>query len=156
MDRQVLREKRCPTSCVAPDRPAVFATEEFFFGTIRNDHTRRAYLQAVNQFLAWADARGLELVRIAPRDVGMYLTGLGKTTSIATRKQHLSALRHFFDGMVTRHAIMLNPALSVRGERYAASFELSGTLYTYRLSGFPNYLQLGLYKKECRLEDVQS
>jgi site-specific recombinase XerD len=98
---------------------AVFAAEEFFFGTIRNDHTRRAYLQAVNQFLAWAEARGLELARIAPRDVGMYLTGLGKKTSIATRKQHLSALRHFFDGMVTRHAIMLNPALSVRGERYA-------------------------------------
>ena len=98
---------------------AVFAAEEFFFGTIRNDHTRRAYLTAVNQFLAWAEARGLELVRIAPRDVGMYLSGLGKTTSIATRKQHLSALRHFFDGMVTRHAIILNPALSVRGERYA-------------------------------------
>ena len=98
---------------------AVFAAEEFFFGTIRNDHTRRAYLTAVNQFLAWAEARGLELVRIAPRDVGQYLTGLGKTTSIATRKQHLAALRHFFDGMVTRHAIMLNPALSVRGERYA-------------------------------------
>ena len=39
--------------------------------------------------------------------------------SIATRKQHLSALRHFFDGMVTRHAIALNPALSVRGERYS-------------------------------------
>jgi integrase/recombinase XerD len=29
-------------------------------------------------------------------------------------------LRHFFDGMVTRHAIVLNPALSVRGERYSA------------------------------------
>ena len=28
-------------------------------------------------------------------------------------------MRHFFDGMVTRHAIILNPALSVRGERYS-------------------------------------
>jgi hypothetical protein len=28
-------------------------------------------------------------------------------------------LRHFFDGLVTRHVILLNPALSVRGERYA-------------------------------------
>jgi integrase/recombinase XerD len=27
-------------------------------------------------------------------------------------------LRHFFDCLVTRHAILLNPALSVRGERY--------------------------------------
>jgi site-specific recombinase XerC len=30
----------------------------------------------------------------------------------------LAALRHFFDGMVTRYVIALNPALSVRGERY--------------------------------------
>lgn len=98
---------------------AVFAADEFFFGTIRNVHTRRAYLHAVRQFLSWAEARGLELTQIMPRDVGQYLDGLGKTTSIATRKQHLAALRHFFDGMVTRHAILLNPALSVRGERYA-------------------------------------
>jgi site-specific recombinase XerD len=27
-------------------------------------------------------------------------------------------LGHFFDGLVTHHAIALNPALSVRGERY--------------------------------------
>ena len=27
-------------------------------------------------------------------------------------------MRHFFDGLVVRHAIILNPALSVRGERY--------------------------------------
>jgi hypothetical protein len=39
--------------------------------------------------------------------------------SVASKKQ--SAGRPcgtFFDGMVTRHAIALNPALSVRGERY--------------------------------------
>jgi integrase/recombinase XerD len=98
---------------------AVFAAEEFFFGSIRNEHTRRAYLHAVTRFLAWAEGRGIELIQIAPRDVGMYLTGLGKSTSIATRKQHLAALRHFFDGLVLRHVIILNPALSVRGERYA-------------------------------------
>src|SRR5262249_55094017 len=39
--------------------------------------------------------------------------------SVATRKQHLAALRHYFDGLVTRHAMVFNPALSVRGERYA-------------------------------------
>ena len=100
-------------------KAAVFAAEEFFFGRIRNEHTRQAYLVAIKRFLAWAEARGLELVRIAPRDVGQYLDGLRKeNTSVATRKQHLAALRHFFDNLVTRHAILLNPALSVRGERY--------------------------------------
>lgn len=100
-------------------KAAVFAAEEFFFGRIRNPHTRAAYLHAVKKFLAWAEDRGLELVRITPKDVGQYMDGLRKEkTSIATRKQHLAALRHFFDGLVTRHAIILNPALSVRGERY--------------------------------------
>src|SRR2546429_1490676 len=98
---------------------AVFAAEEFFYGRIRNEHTRAAYLIAVRRFLQWAEHRGLELVRIAPRDVGQYLDGLRKeNTSVATRKQHLAAIRHFFDGLVTRHAVILNPALSVRGERY--------------------------------------
>ena len=108
-----------PEILVRAGKAAVFATEEFFFGRIRNEHTRQAYLVAVRRFLAWAEARGLELVRIAPRDVGQYLDGLRKeNTSVATRKQHLAALRHFLDNLVTRHAIMLNPALSVRGERY--------------------------------------
>jgi hypothetical protein len=36
---------------------AVFAAEEFFDATIQNDHTRRAYIHAVKQFLAWAEER---------------------------------------------------------------------------------------------------
>jgi integrase/recombinase XerD len=100
---------------------AVFAADEFFYGRIRNEHTRAAYLIAVRRFLKWAESRGLELNRITPKDVGQYFDGLGKeNTSVATRKQHLAAVRHFFDGLVTRHAIILNPALSVRGERYEA------------------------------------
>src|SRR5580704_16274494 len=100
---------------------AVFAAKEFFFGTIRNEHTQRAYRHAVKRFLKWAEKHGGgELTQIAPWHVGQYFGELAKTTSIATRNQHLSALRHFFDGMVTRHAIVLNPALSVRGERYTA------------------------------------
>ncbi len=97
---------------------ALFAAEEFFFGKIRNEHTRAAYLIAVKRFLVRCERRGLELARIAPKDVGQYLDGLRKQTSVSTRKQHLAALRHFFDGLVTPHAILLNPALSVRGERY--------------------------------------
>ncbi len=98
---------------------AVFAAEEFFYGAIRNEHTRTAYRRAVDRFLAWCEQRGLELPRIAPGDVGQYFDGLRKKgLSVATRKQHLAGLRHFFDGMVTRHAIILNPALSVREERY--------------------------------------
>jgi integrase/recombinase XerD len=72
-------------------KAAVFAADEFFYGRIRNEHTRASYLIAVRRFLAWAEARGLELVRIAPRDVGQYLDWLREqNTSIPTRKQHLA------------------------------------------------------------------
>jgi site-specific recombinase XerD len=104
---------------------AVFAAKEFFEGTLRNEHTQRAYRHAVERFLKWAEKHGGgdplvgELTQIAPWHVGQYCAELAKTTSIATRNQHLSALRHFFDCMVTRPAIVLNPALSVRGERYS-------------------------------------
>ena len=118
---QVLSSLRSqlPEILVRCGHAAVFAAEEFFFAHIRNEHTRAAYMGAVKRFLAWAEARDLELRRIAPSDVGGYLDGLrNENTSIATRKQHLAAIRHFFDSLVTRHAVVLNPALSVRGERY--------------------------------------
>jgi len=48
--------------------------------------------------------------------VGIYLDRI--EVALASKKQILAGLRHFFDGMVTRHAMVLNPALSVRTERY--------------------------------------
>jgi integrase/recombinase XerD len=95
---------------------ARFAFEEFFHAKIRNTHTRRAYRRAVLCFLQWCELRQRSLPEVSPADVGIYLDELKH--SVATKKQILAGLRHFFDGMVTRHAIALNPALSVRGERY--------------------------------------
>ena len=94
---------------------AKFAWEEFIFARIRNPYTRIAYGRAVNQFLRHCELLGRELPQISPRDVASYLDGL--TLAPATKKLHLAGLRHFFDTLVTRHVIVLNPALSVRGER---------------------------------------
>jgi hypothetical protein len=56
----------------------------------------------------------VELPQITPKLVGQYLDQLrDQETSVSTRKQHLAALRHFFDAQVARHAMILNPALSV-------------------------------------------
>lgn len=98
---------------------AVFAAQEFFSGLIRNPHTRRAYMKAVGDFLEWSGKHGGgELGQIAPWHVATYLEEMAEAgTSIATRNMRLSALRHFFDNLVTRHAITLNPARTVRGER---------------------------------------
>jgi hypothetical protein len=47
-------ERQLPEKYSGDDSAAVFASEEFFYGKIRNEHTRRAYLAAVRRFLAWA------------------------------------------------------------------------------------------------------
>src|SRR5258708_16060882 len=49
---------------------AVFAADEFFYGRIRNEHTRAAYLIAVRRVLKWAELQGLELQPVPPRAVG--------------------------------------------------------------------------------------
>lgn len=95
---------------------ARFAFEEFLFGRIRNPYTRKAYLHAVRRFSEWCRLRERELAQITPGEVGRYLDGL--PVSLPTRKLHLAALRRFFDELVLRHVIILNPALSVRSERY--------------------------------------
>src|SRR5215211_6287375 len=106
-----VREGKLPALVLRAGPAAVFAAEEFLHGKIRNPHTRAAYERAIRKFLEWSDARGLELHTIQPKHVGEYLGGLG---SLAKEHQHLAALRHFFDFQVLRHAVLLNPALSVR------------------------------------------
>ncbi len=50
--------------------------------------------------------------------VGEYFDEL--PISIQSKKVHLAAIRAFFDVLVQRHVVVLNPALSVRTERYSA------------------------------------
>ncbi|HEX8200764.1 MAG TPA: tyrosine-type recombinase/integrase, partial [Isosphaeraceae bacterium] len=96
-----------------------FAWDEFFKGQLANAYTRRNYAHAVRDFLAWCDHpdRQIPLVRITPGDVGDYLAGLELATP--TKKLRLAALRKFFDLLVVRHVVVLNPAASVRAERYS-------------------------------------
>ncbi len=92
---------------------ARFAWDEFFYAEHHNPHTQAAYERAVRRFLAWAEGQGVELPAITPGMVGQYLVGLGG--SAAKRNQHLAALRGFFDRLVQRHVVILNPAASVKG-----------------------------------------
>lgn len=96
---------------------ARFAWDEFF--AIDNEHTRIAYQNAVERFFGWCSEEGRELSEIMPGDVTRYLKQMvnlrtGLPTSKETKQLHLSAIRQFLDVLVQRHAILLNPALSVR------------------------------------------
>lgn len=95
---------------------ARFAWEEFFDAQIANENTRRAYKRAIIRFLEWCAIQNLELHTITPGHVGRYMQSL--PGEIATKKQQLAGIRKFLDLCVLRHAIVLNPALSVRGEKY--------------------------------------
>jgi site-specific recombinase XerD len=96
---------------------ARFAWEEFLFGSVSNHHTRRAYRKAVEGLLEEADKARLALHQITPKFLRAHIERM--PGAIPTKKLRLSAIRHFFDLAVTRHAIQLNPALSVRGEKFS-------------------------------------
>src|SRR4051794_11565477 len=107
-----------PPAIVAAGAGAEFAWDEFFKGQLATAYTRRNYAHAVRDFLTWCDHpdRQIPLIRIAPGDVGDYLASLELATP--TKKLRLAALRKFFDVLVIRHVVILNPAASVRAERY--------------------------------------
>ncbi len=95
---------------------ARFAWEEFFEAGIANENTRRAYKCAVTRFLAWCQTIDLDLHTITPGHVGRYMQTL--SGEITSKKQQLAGIRKFLDLCVLRHVIVLNSALSVRGEKY--------------------------------------
>ena len=96
---------------------AMFAADEFFSAQVSNPHTRRAYARAVGRFLAWCDAQGIELSQVTPGLAGRFIEEL--TGAVQAKNQALAALRRFFDVLVTRHAVALNPFQSVRGRKHS-------------------------------------
>ena len=100
---------------------------EFFAARIENDNTRRAYLNALKSFFSFCHARGVQrLQEVEAVIVAAYLQHLkttlsertGRPLSKPTRKQHLAAIRHLFDWLVTGQVVEVNPAHSVRGPKH--------------------------------------
>ena len=89
---------------------------EFFTAEIPNPNTRAAYGRAVASFCAWCEERQLQLEAISPMAVESFVGQ--HAGAIPTRKQHLSAIRHLFDYLVTGHIIQVNPAHAVRGPKH--------------------------------------
>lgn len=94
---------------------AKFAWDEFFNGVIANENTRRSYKRSVIAFLNYIESRELELTHVIAGHIREYFNSL--SISLSSKKQALSALRHFFDKLVERHVILLNPTSPIRLER---------------------------------------
>jgi len=97
---------------------AALRTVDFLTVSVRNVHTRRAYLRAVQRFAAWCAARSLPLPLIQGPHVALYIDELGRTLEPVSVKQHLAALKHWLDALVLGHVLEANPAHAVRGPRY--------------------------------------
>jgi integrase/recombinase XerD len=107
----------------AGDR-AAFRLLEFLTANIRNPNTRKAYSRAIWRFSNWCDRHAHRLDQLTSLHIAAYIEEfgrpdkLGRVRSKPTIKQHLAALRVFFDYLVTGQIIPQNPATSVRGPKY--------------------------------------
>ena len=106
-----------PLKIVEFGEPARIAWDDFFAGSIANAHTRLAYERAVRYFLLWADEYlpDKSLPSLTAGDVGRYLSSL--SGGVQKKKQHLAGLRKFFNLLVERHVMILNPAAVAQTER---------------------------------------
>jgi integrase/recombinase XerD len=125
-DLERLRREVAPPPIVRDAGPhAEYAYADFFKAKISNPNTRVAYKRAVDRFLGWCRSRGLKLRQLTSFLVGDYVEHHlvdkdGHPLAPPSKKQHLAALRHFFDNQQMFHGVVLNPAAGVRGPRYSA------------------------------------
>jgi integrase/recombinase XerC len=109
-----------PALIASADSRAQTRFWEFFAANIRNKHTRRAYAQATQEFLAWCERAGVaSIADVRPLHVAAYIEQLGRERSAPTVKQRLAAIRHLFDWLVTGQIVPVNPASSVRGPSHS-------------------------------------
>ncbi len=104
---------------------AEYAYADFFKAKIANVNTRKAYKRAVDRFLRYCQECRIELHQVTSFLIGDYLEHhlVDKDRlplSAPSKKQHLAALRHFFDNQQLYHGVLLNPASSVRGPKHVA------------------------------------
>ena len=73
----------------------------------------------MGQFLAWCEARGLDIEAVSPLHVAAYIrTHPG---SVPTVKQHLAAIRVLCDWLVVSQVLPVNPAAAVRGPKHVVT-----------------------------------
>ncbi|ATE68009.1 tyrosine-type recombinase/integrase [Rhizorhabdus dicambivorans] len=113
-------ELALPALVAAADDRARLRFLEFFAVTIRNPHTRRAYMRAAGDFLAWCELHGVaSLAGVQPLHVAAWVESQGGELAPPSVKQQLAGVRGLFDWLVTGQVVPVNPAASVRGPAYS-------------------------------------
>ena len=116
-------------------------------GRIQNPNTRSAYRTAWRGFFKFCSEYRLELDKVKPFHMGMYLKRhLG---SIATQRQHLSAIRLLFNELLEQGVVELNPAARAKPPRLQRESSHTTVFEEDEIKAF-----LGVIKLEC-LRDVR-
>jgi len=111
-----LRSNDFPAVLQRAGPSACFAADEFFSARISNSETRRAYGRIASRFFEFCERENLELHQVTPGLAGRFIRSL--PGSVPTKNQALAAMRNFFDTLVRRHVVVLNPFQSVRGIKH--------------------------------------
>ena len=85
----------------------------FFNSRVRDLSTKRRLADAIVQFCEWLDRRRHDIYELRPMTVSIYLEHLRFRTSAALAKEHWIALRIFFEWIVEREILEINPAAVV-------------------------------------------
>lgn len=96
---------------------------EFFAAEIRNPNTRRAYINAIEDFFSYASSLpgGDRLDTITPIHIASWLEHMGRVgLSVPTQKQRLAAVKRIFQSLTAQQIIRINPAPAVRGPKFSA------------------------------------
>jgi site-specific recombinase XerD len=112
----IIESSSLPALVAAAGPKASTSFLEFFASHIRNANTRRAYVRAVGEFLAWCEEAGVaSITAVEPLHVATWIEALTRSLSAPTAKQRLAAVRMLFDWLVVHQVVPTNPAASVRG-----------------------------------------
>src|SRR5690242_3227841 len=66
-----------PARLFMPTPKAAWRVRDFFTAQLRNDHTRKAYLNATRRFAQWCEAQGIqELAEVEPYHVAAFIKDL--------------------------------------------------------------------------------
>jgi len=115
-----LARPHTPAIIAAAGERASYRFLEFFAAQIRNPHTRRSYIRATADFMAWLEGRGMADIRqINSVVIALYVEQLQERHPAPTVKQRLAAIRKLLDWLATGGVLEFNPATAVRGPRHS-------------------------------------
>ena len=101
-----------------------FAFKQFFCAEIDNEHTRRAYHNAIHDFFGFAARleNGNDLYAMSSLHVSAWIEDMKlRRLAAPTIKQRLAGLRMLFQSLVREHILSVNPAAVVKGPKHSVT-----------------------------------